>query len=200
MKSLKYPYTQNDLLKFPEKYQHSEFQGIEFLSTFKQSREDISIHISKNISILQLSEIYPSLSESRALFIQKDMYHETSTLLISCLINDDYLYDKKAILEKILKNFEINKKIFSNYEFFPFNHSENFSSIENYALFSLICAKIYDKSKNLKFLNTILKLNDILSSRINSIDESITLSLVYHAINYELNFIDDLLKTKVENL
>jgi len=197
---LKYPYTQNDLLKFPEKYQHSEFQGIEFLSTFKQSREDISIHISKNISILQLLDVYTFLSESRTLFVQNDLCHETSILLISCLMKDDYLNDKKVILEKILKNFEINKKIFSNYEFFPFNHSENFSSIENYALFSLICAKIYDKSKNLKFLNTILKLNDILSSRINSIDESITLSLVYHAINYELNFIDDLLKTKVENL
>lgn len=197
---MKYPYTQNDLLKFPEKYQHSEFQGIEFLSTFKQSREDISIHISKNISILQLLDVYTFLSESRTLFVQNDLCHETSILLISCLMKDDYLNDKKVILEKILKNFEINKKIFSNYEFFPFNHSENFSSIENYALFSLICAKIYDKSKNLKFLNTILKLNDILSSRINSIDESITLSLVYHAINYELNFIDDLLKTKVENL
>ena len=67
------------MLKFPEKYQHSKFQGIEFLSTFKQSRENVSMRISKNISILQLSEIYPSLSESRALFIQKDMYHETST-------------------------------------------------------------------------------------------------------------------------
>ena len=160
---MKYPYTQNDLLKFPEKYQHSEFQGIEFLSTFKQSREDISIHISKNKSILQLLDVFTYLSESRTLFVQNDLCHETSILLISCLMKDDYLNDKKVILEKILKNFEINKKIFSNYEFFPFNHSENFSSIENYALFSLICAKIYDKSKNLKFLNTILKLNDILS-------------------------------------
>ena len=72
--------------------------------------------------------------------------------------------------------------------------------MENYALFSLVCAKIYEQTKNLKFLNTILKLNDILSSRINFIDESVTLSLIYHAIHFELNFIDDLLKTKVGNL
>ncbi len=200
MKSLKYLYTQKDLLKFPQTYQHSEFQGIEFLFAFKQSRENISEHISKNISVIQLSDVYTSFLELKTLFNTKNSYHDTNELLISCLIKDDYLNDKKDILEKILKNFEINKKIFSNYEFSPFTHSKNFLIIQNYALFSLVCAKIYEQTKNLKFLNTILKLNDILSSRIHLIDESVTLSLIYHAINFELNFVNDLLKTKVGDL
>ena len=71
--------------------------------------------------------------------------------------------------------------------------------MKNYVLFSLVCAKIFDQTKNLKFLNSLLKLNDILLSRIKFIDESMTLSLVYHAIDFELDFVNDLLKTKVRN-
>ena len=199
MKSLKYLYTQKDLLKNPQKYQRSKFQGIEFLNSFKQSREDTSEYISKNISITQLSDIYTSFSESITILNSKNSHYDTNTLLISCLLKDEYLESKKYLLEKILKNFEVNKKIYSDYEFSPFNHSKNFSDMKNYVLFSLVCAKIFEQTKNLKFLNSLLKLNDILLSRIKFIDESMTLSLVYHAIDFELDFVNDLLKTKVRN-
>ena len=70
----------------------------------------------------------------------------------------------------------------------------------NYALFSLSCAKIFCDTHNLKFLNTLLKLNDILCSRINLIDDHITLFYIYHAIDFELRFVNDLLDKKEINL
>jgi len=197
---LKYSYTEIDLLESPQKYQHSEFQGKAFISAFRKSRENILNYISKNTTIAKLSDVYATLSKHNSSFEFKNSNYTTNEFLIYFLTNDDNQEEKMQFVEKLLKNFEIHKKIFSNYEFLTLKHSENYTIMENYVLFSLVCAKIFKITKNLKFLNTLLKLNDILSSRVQSINESVTLSLIHHAINFELEFVNDLLKTKVVKL
>tara|TARA_Y100000996_G_scaffold193141_1_gene151307 strand:- start:1556 stop:2122 length:567 start_codon:yes stop_codon:yes gene_type:complete len=188
------------LLESPQKYQHSEFQGKAFISAFRKSRENILNYISKNTTIAKLSDVYATLSKHNSSFEFKNSNYTTNEFLIYFLTNDDNQEEKMQFVEKLLKNFEIHKKIFSNYEFLTLKHSENYTIMENYVLFSLVCAKIFKITKNLKFLNTLLKLNDILSSRVQSINESVTLSLIHHAINFELEFVNDLLKTKVVKL
>ena len=197
---MKYSYTEIDLLESPQKYQHSEFQGKAFISAFRKSRENILNYISKNTTIAKLSDVYATLSKHNSSFEFKNSNYTTNEFLIYFLTNDDNQEEKMQFVEKLLKNFEIQKKIFSNYEFLTLKHSENYTIMENYVLFSLVCAKIFKITKNLKFLNTLLKLNDILSSRVQSINESVTLSLIHHAINFELEFVNDLLKTKVVKL
>ncbi len=197
---MKYSYTEIDLLESPQKYQHSEFQGKAFISAFRKSRENILNYISKNTTIAKLSDVYATLSKHNSSFEFKNSNYTTNEFLIYFLTNDDNQEEKMQFVEKLLKNFEIHKKIFSNYEFLTLKHSENYTIMENYVLFSLVCAKIFKITKNLKFLNTLLKLNDILSSRVQSINESVTLSLIHHAINFELEFVNDLLKTKVVKL
>ena len=59
----------------------------------------------------------------------------------------------------------------------------------NYILLSNICVIKYEKTKNLKFLNTILKLNDLICSEIENIKDKIELNLVEHCLNKELNFV-----------
>ncbi len=192
---MKYTYTEIDLLQSPQKYQQSQFQGKEFLVAFRNSRKNIQNYISKKISIDTHPNLYAILDESVDLFDIKNSRYDTGKFLSYFLRNYED-HDIPKFIEKLLKSFEVNKKIFSNYDSNTLTHSENFSIMLNYALFSLVCAKIFKTTKNLKFLNTLLKLNDILSSRINFIDDHITLFYIYHAINFELDFVNDLLKNK----
>ena len=58
-------------------------------------------------------------------------------------------------------------------------------------------AKQFKNSTNLKYLNTLLKLNDVICSQITSIDNSIDASLFNIVISHELNFITTLIQKKI---
>ena len=87
--------------------------------------------------------------------------------------------------------------IFSKYDDNLQPISNEYSEIRNYILLAAICVLKFKNSKNLKYLNTLLKLNDTICSQINSIDNSIDASLFDIVITYELNFITTLIQKKV---
>ena len=66
---------------------------------------------------------------------------------------------------KIIKKFEIKKKIFESYNLEFKENTTKYLNLKNYILLSIICLFKYEKTKNLKFLNTSLKLNDLISSQ-----------------------------------
>ena len=97
------------------------------------------------------------------------------------------------------KKFEIKKKIFTeyDYDFSKYDsklkeNSTDFKILRNYILFAAICIQKFQDNNNLKFLNVLLKLNDIICSQIDSISDAHDLSLVYHVINLELEYVSDL--------
>ena len=73
----------------------------------------------------------------------------------------------------------------------------HFKQARNYILFSLICSKKFLVNNNLKFLNSLLKLNDTICSKINTISDTTDLLLIYYAINFELEYIKELIKKKL---
>ena len=103
------------------------------------------------------------------------------------------------IIMALLKKFEIKKKIFTeyDYDFSKYDsklkeNSTDFKILRNYILFAAICIQKFQDNNNLKFLNVLLKLNDIICSQIDSISDEHDLSLVYHVINLELEYVSDL--------
>ena len=86
--------------------------------------------------------------------------------------------------------------IFSKYDDNLQPISNEYSEIRNYLLLATICVFKFKNSKNLKYLNTLLKLNDTICSQINSIDNSIDASLCNIVITNEQNFIADLIQKK----
>ena len=94
----------------------------------------------------------------------------------------------------LLKKFEIKKRIFSEYDYELKENSTNFKILRNYILFAAICVKKFQDNNNLKFSNTVLKLNDIICSQIDSITDVNDLSLVYYVINLELEYVRDLIR------
>jgi hypothetical protein len=192
---LEYPYTKKDLLQHPQKYQHSIFEGKSFIFSYLNLRKKINKKIKNNTTIVSVSDTVNSLSSlNHTTAITKTNSFVTEEFLTNFLKNNKIKENEIQILEKLLKIFEINKKIYSSYNFKLNEHSNDFSLLRNYVLFSLICIKLFQMNENLKYLNTILKLNDIICSKINSVVDNNDLSLIYNTIKFEIQQIEKLLK------
>ena len=87
-------------------------------------------------------------------------------------MNENKIYEQKNhlnILSTIIKRFEVSKKLHNSYDIFELRkNNEEYDNILNYALFSLVLQKVFFSSEKeehkMIYLNSILKLNDILSS------------------------------------
>ena len=193
-----YTYSDGNLLKNPQKYQMTPFLDKNFLNDYQRTRINYLEKISK-FEKIELKKIIHNIN-------QKDMQEDrngkfnsvTSIMLfdvLTALINDEN--NNFDIIDKFIKKFETKKLIFSKYDDNLQPISNEYSEIRNYILLAAICVFKFKNSKNLKYLNTLLKLNDTICSQINSIDNSIDASLFDIVITYELNFITTLIQKKV---
>ena len=197
---MKYNYSDVDLIKFPQQYQLSSFEGREFISSYKEARQNVLNEIKKNIHLCTFPETLQTIQKSLEVKTQKN--HDrfvTENMLVFILTKLDLKENEKenSLIEKLLKNFEITKKIYSEYNYELKKHSGNYEVVRNYILFSLICSKKFLVNNNLKFLNSLLKLNDTICSKINTISDPTDLLLIYYAINFELEYIKELIKKKL---
>ena len=192
-----YTYSDGNLLKNPQKYQMTPFLDKNFLNDYQRTRINYLEKISK-FEKIELKKIIHNIN-------QKDMQEDrngkfnsvTSIMLfdvLTALINDEN--NNFDIIDKFIKKFETKKLIFSKYDDNLQPISNEYSEIRNYLLLASICVFKFKNSKNLKYLNTLLKLNDTICSQINSIDNSIDASLCNIVITNEQNFIADLIQKK----
>ena len=193
---MNYIYSKGDLLETSQKYQLSPFHGSDFLNSYKIERESILNKLDTKITRkIILSELIKILLPPENIISEKQITKfVTETLLITFLNKLQLTPNDKIILSKLLKSFEIKKKIFTEYDFNQNTFSTDYKNLRNYILFSLLCSKEFKDSQNLKFLNTVLKLNDIISSKINHISNNYDLLLAFNAIDLELIGINTLNK------
>jgi len=100
------------------------------------------------------------------------------------------------ILDKLIKKFEIKKKLYSGYDSDFKEISTSYDNLLNYEKLSLLALLHYEKTKNLKFLNTALKINDTLSSQIQNINEKNEKLLMFFIIKLELQHVTKLYEIK----
>lgn len=182
-----YKYTDQDLLNNSQKYQMSEFNGIKFLTEYQNVRKEILEIVRKKHNLLSIE---------KAIKVSKNNTNkiETEDFLKNCIITMPNLELENKI-NKLIKKFEITKKIFTKYDNELNKNSERYNNISNYILLSIICLKLYKKNKNLKFLNTTLKLNDIVISQFNKISKISDFSLIDYCLSEELDEIGKLEKS-----
>jgi|SaaInlStandDraft_2_1057019.scaffolds.fasta_scaffold03099_2 hypothetical protein len=183
---INYNYSKKDQLNHPQKYQKTPFHGKNFLSEYKNLRKNkIEILIRKIKKEFKIEEILKNIQ------IKKNGESEffTNYLLKSILKDSGNLEKNDKIINIFIKKFEVKKRIFSSYNKLFIETSSNYQEIINYILLSTICIIKYEKTKNLKFLNTVLKLNDLLCSEIENIEKNEELNLVLYCLKEELNFI-----------
>lgn len=181
-----YKYTKKNLLKDPEKYMYSEFHGSKFIDSYVSNRKDIMEKLNKNKFELSLDISDINLSELFISFIKNKKISKKSLVNLEIVkINDKENIDSKKLMKiLIIKNiikkndnlektyvdffvqrFEVSKKIYPFYDSINSKKGEGSNDLPlMYWLFSLLLTVVYLNSKNLKYLNCLLKVNDLICS------------------------------------
>jgi hypothetical protein len=196
---MEYKYIKNNLLKIPEKYQMSTFENLDFLVSYKKSRQSILEIIRNNDEILDFKDVLNKtsiLKNNNFKNIQKS-FIETDKLLqflyVDILNNQN---NDNISLDILIKKFEIKKKIFESYDLEFKENTKKFINLKNYVLLSLICLLKFEKTNNLKFLNVSLKLNDTICSQVKTLVILEDILIFNFVIKKELQIIFDLCDKK----
>jgi len=144
-----------------------------FESIFEQD-QDIRYKIINEIEIFfnLSSEHLHSLSELQNNFEKISCFNinegvNTESLLSSMIYNqlnlkeNDYI---KSWADFLVRRFEVSKKINVNYESHYTQEIKETKSLRLYWLFSLFLTIYYINTKKIKYLNTLLKVNDLVCS------------------------------------
>ena len=97
-------------------------------------------------------------------------------------------------IDVFLKKYEIKKKLMSKYDTNFFEKNQDYKNLRNYLLLGLLCVIRYEETRNLKFLNTILKINDMLITQ--KIYNDADLCIFKHNLEYEIKFVKELCELK----
>ena len=177
MKNVKYGYLSN--LDKPLTYQYSKFLGYGFIKEYIEIRSEVIGWLNSGYKYNPMRQKYDvsfylknfNFEKYGIKYLMKKIYIENSTkekfTLILFILNR---YGKSKVVYKeidnwlslFIKKYEVSKKIYAEYNSRWEKISADYKIIENYVLLALNIAIFYKNSKNLKFLNTLLKLNDIL--------------------------------------
>lgn len=187
-----YPYIQKNLLEKPEKYQMTPFFGFSFLSSYLDSRKSF---LENNIDELEISELTDLLFNNSSVnnFKRNFVTFNLFSTILKFFLNENFDSNMISLVNIFIKKFEIRKKFFTEYNSEMKEISTNYSEIKNYILFSIICETLFLHTDNLKYLNTSLKLNDLVCSQ-NKILNKVEKSLLKFSINKELESIKFLSK------
>ncbi len=202
IKNTLYPYTETNLLENPQKYQMSAYLGKNFLINFFKSRKNqLKVLEKTGKNFLELDEVIKQLSINYSKNTLDDFLKtniETEEILSLLLINFSNPIDNDItkILNEFIKKFEIKKRLYSSYDGNFKESSSLYSNLRNYLILSTLCMLAYKKNKNLKYLNTSLKLNDTICSQINKLQINLEKSLFYHILKIELQNVDSLCNSK----
>ena len=183
-----YAYTKRDLLFEPEHYHYTSFSGAEFLETWQQNRllarkqlghsKDYELLINQT---LLSNESEQSRTDCALMSLIQDV--RASTTLDEELRKKTYLW---------LKRFELRKCLFTNYDRKESSGPRRkLESSLSYLRLGYLFTLTYAAEKDLRFLNGLLKLSDLLISRIDQFDDSIGKILSY-LISEERRFIKNL--------
>ena len=195
MQNMTYPYSNTDLLENPERYQFTKFMGEKFLESYFYSRKIILNDIGGKIDKkMNFSEIIDNLTNINNL---ENNEYNLEKLLLKILSNNQNRNEKlNEIIDIFLKKYEIKKKLVMQYDNDFHEKDSNYKNLRNYILLDLLCVIRFNETKNLKFLNTILKINDMLVTQISLWNNKNDLCVFQWLLENEIRIILELCKLK----
>jgi hypothetical protein len=187
---MEYEFIKRDLFSNPIRYERSKFFGKEFLNSYFDSRKNI---LSKNTNsaydIKKLIE-YAKIVDFEK---QKSIGFNTNELLKAIYFDEKFQFEE--IILKLIKKFEVSRKIYTEYDSKFSNKEEKYDLINNYIILSAVCLKYFHKTARLIFLNTSLKLNDMLCSIFLELDIT-DKTILYELLSDEIKIIKELVSSK----
>ena len=193
--NVKYQYCNRDLLSKPEKYNFASFEGKKFLENYLDFRFSIVEKLKNSIEVnVTFTKLIGSFCNQN---ISKENDIELENLLAKTICEKKTNSHKLDVnIDIFLKKYEIKKRLMSKYDTNFFEKNQDYKNLRNYLLLGLLCVIRYDETRNLKFLNTILKINDMLITQTKKIHEQIDLSIFKYSLEYEIKFVKELCELK----
>ncbi len=190
----KYKYTKKNLLIHREDYMYSSFLGLEFLSAYIKDRdylinkrtssqftdslidrfqEELSNQIKKrkfnysNLKLFLIKNKIVDKEKQRGRSIKDSKFIFTNNLFKMIISSKIDKKNKKVIkyIDKFLTKFEVSKQIDEKYNLLFKRVNSSHLNLDIYANFALILCLTYIKFKNLRYLNCLLKINDLIVSQ-----------------------------------
>jgi len=177
---LKYRYTSDNWLDTPITYAYAEFGGSEFLAAYVRDREQAMARVGQalqNLPAVEMAQLLrrellsqPNGScDGVAILneLQIDRAIDTAQLL-NCLLTAQLADAREPAvtlwLDRLVQRFEVTKKLYARYE--PgFRKGEGDTGrVALYLTLALVLCLRYHADGQLKYLNTMLKLTDLLCS------------------------------------
>lgn len=157
MTQIDYPYIREDALKNKVTYSYSIYKGRDFMRKWKESRSQFINNSNSEIIGIDVFECFDNLNQTRATVFG------TNLLLNNWIFS---LREGKPPYESInllLKRFEVTKRIYCEYDndFRPIDKTD-YNVITNYLKFGCVLVLCYQITSKLQYLNTLLKVNDIM--------------------------------------
>lgn len=190
----KYKYTKKNLLIHREDYMYSSFLGLEFLSAYIKNRDylinkrtksqltdslidrfqkELSNQIEKkkfnysNLKLFLIKNKIVDKAKQSGRSIKDSKFIFTNNLFKMIISSKIDKKNKKVIkyIDKFLTKFEVSKQIDEKYNLLFKRVKSSHLNLDIYANFSLILCLTYIKFKNLRYLNCLLKINDLIVSQ-----------------------------------
>ena len=190
----KYEYTKKNLLIHREDYMYSSFLGLEFLSSYIKNRNylinkrtnsqltdslidrfqvELSNQIKKkkfnysNLKLFLLKNKIVDKAKQSSRSIKNSKFIFTNNLFKMIISSKIDKKNKKVInyIDKFLTKFEVSKQIDEKYNLLFKRVNSSHLNLDIYANFALILCLTYIKFKNLRYLNCLLKINDLIVSQ-----------------------------------
>ena len=169
---------------FDEKinYSYSDYNGWCFIDEWKKYRSEFICYKVEEIDLNKKLTYSDNMNESNTYNIFKNIYN----LIMK---EDESAYN---IIDVILKRFEITKKIFSGYDDNYKCINNQCNDIELYKIFSIVLIIAYEKKGKLQYLNSLIKINDIICSYYLK-GYSLKNDILQYIIAKEIKIIDNLI-------
>ena len=186
-KKFDYNYINKDIFNNKINYSYSKFGGVSLIKSWEKKRKkclDIILG-GKSIS-------YMIIDDSKTNLEFQNWLSSSSTL-----------FSEKHKVHLLIKRFEVTKRINEIYddEYRRLSKDVKYNNLNLYINFGFVIIKLYKEYKHLQYVNSLLKLVDIICSRLfefNS-DEASQYGAVIRLIGEEKKIITDLCsKNKIE--
>lgn len=164
-----YKYTKLNLLENPEKYEYSAYEGNKFFKKYLLDRENAIIFLEARLAKVNKVNKVNKVENKNVDFIRGGNIFITDLLCQLIATEGKYILEYKEIIIVLIKRFEVSKKLYETYCSKEVRKSTTDTAcLNNYALFSIVLQKFIkhtsEEPERLMYLNSVLKLNDILSS------------------------------------
>lgn len=193
-----YPYVGTVLLERPFHYMYTPFAGRPFLDAWRSERARFR-DVLQAAEAADLRMAIPARPETSWTTQPGEARFETREVLLDLAVaeikgSDTGESARRRWIGALTKRFEVTKRLHAAYDERLRPAGNEWRNPENYALLAVILGMQYVRSRDLRRVNTLLKLVDLLASLEDVMSSPLAVSCALAAVRFEREAVEGLMR------